>query len=258
MRRQRCGHKKSGHNKKNRVGAGVAFLGAAGIACLLAGWNAGGTQVATLSAADVIALRFPDSRYDGWDNVASLPARPPHDDDRLALFDPKPTFAPAVPAVTTVSVTRGEPGPSARVEPSSTAAAPAMQEAVKETAKEPGKAPMKLAAVVAKPAPAPKARPGAVLNDAQIASIKSRLKLTPEQQDMWPAVEAALRELSFERKPDGRRAVAYTGSIDPYSSEVQRLKSAAFPLIMSFSDEQKRELRVIAHVAGLEKLAAQF
>ena len=47
-----------------------------------------------------------------------------------------------------------------------------------------------------KPAAAPRAaptRPGALLNDAQIASIKSRLKLTPEQQRHWPAVEAALQ-----------------------------------------------------------------
>jgi hypothetical protein len=36
------------------------------------------------------------------------------------------------------------------------------------------------------------------------------------------------------------------------------LKSAAFPLVMSFSDDQKRELRILAHVNGLEKLASQF
>ena len=38
---------------------------------------------------------------------------------------------------------------------------------------------------------------GAVLNDAQIASIKTRLKLTNEQQEMWPAVEAALAGRRF-------------------------------------------------------------
>jgi hypothetical protein len=245
----------------NRVGAGIALVGAAGIACLLAGWNAGGTQVAVLSASEAIALRFPDSRYDVWDNVSSLPAQTAAVDDRISLFDPKPTLAPPpVPVVTTVSVTRPPDAATAskmeaaRVDPPPVPSAPQTQ-----SAKDTGPGSMKLASVSTKPAPAPKTRPGAVLNDAQIASIKTRLKLTPDQQEMWPEVESALRELSFEKKSEGaRRAVAYTGSIDPYSSEVQRLKSAAFPLIMSFSDEQKRELRVIAHVAGLEKLAAQF
>jgi hypothetical protein len=39
-------------------------------------------------------------------------------------------------------------------------------------------------------------RPGSVLNDAQIASIKQRLKLTRDQELLWPAVETALRDVS--------------------------------------------------------------
>src|SRR5205823_4752025 len=39
------------------------------------------------------------------------------------------------------------------------------------------------------------ANPRTVLNDAQIASIKERLHLTPSQERMWPAVAAALRGL---------------------------------------------------------------
>jgi hypothetical protein len=236
-------------------------MGAAGIACLLAGWNAGGTQVAVLSASEAIALRFPDSRYDVWDNVSSLPAQTAAVDERISLFDPKPTLAPpAVPVVTTVSVTRPDPVTTSKAEAAKVDQPPVPAAPLTQAAKETAPTSMKLASVSTKPAPppAPKTRPGAVLNDAQIASIKTRLKLTPDQQEMWPEVESALRELSFEKKSEGSRRVAYTGSIDPYSSEVQRLKSAAFPLIMSFSDEQKRELRVIAHVAGLEKLAAQF
>jgi hypothetical protein len=236
--------------KKKRVAAGIGFLGIAGIACLLAGWNAGGSQAVVLSASEIIAMRFPDSRYDAWDHVGALPARPADADDGLALFNPNPTMPAAVPTVATVSVTQT----SAKTAMVPAQPSPLAQEAPKAT--------MKLASVSARPvAPAvPKTRPGAVLNDAQITSIKTRLKLTNEQQEMWPAVEAALRDLSFEKKAEGgsRKIASYTGSIDPYSGEAQRLKSAAFPLIMSFSDDQKRELRVIAHVAGLEKLAAQF
>jgi hypothetical protein len=246
-------------HKKNRVGAGVALLGAAAVTCLLAGWNAGGTRSAVLSAAETIALRFPDSRYDVWDNVSSLPATAAELDDGQALFDPNPTLIPpAVPAVATVTVTRADAVQTANAD-AATIDAPKVEPPATQAAKETAPSSMKLASVSTKPAPTPKTRPGAVLNDAQISSIKTRLKLTPEQQDMWPDVEAALRDLSFEKKSEGsRRKIAYTGTIDPYSSEVQRLKSAAFPLIMSFSDEQKRELRIIAHVAGLEKLAAQF
>jgi hypothetical protein len=39
---------------------------------------------------------------------------------------------------------------------------------------------------------------------------------------------------------------------------VQGLKAAAIPLLMSFSDEQKSEVRSLAHVMGLDKLATEF
>ena len=48
------------------------------------------------------------------------------------------------------------------------------------------------------------------------------------------------------------------GAIDPDSVPVQRLKSAAFPLIMSLSDEQKQEVRTMVRLMGLENLASQF
>jgi hypothetical protein len=104
-------------------------------------------------------------------------------------------------------------------------------------------------------------RPGFVLNDAQIASIKERLHMTPDQEEMWPAVEAALRNLAYTRARDARRKSdpnAQLASTDPNSTEVQGLKSAAIPLLMSFSSEQKDEVRNIAHVMGLDQLASQF
>jgi hypothetical protein len=106
-------------------------------------------------------------------------------------------------------------------------------------------------------------RHGFVLNDAQIASIKSRLHLSPDQEQMWPAVEAALRSIAYSKSRDGRRkgggaTSAEVASLDPYGPEVQGLKSAAFPLIMSFSDEQRSEVRGIAHVMGLDQLASQL
>ena len=93
-----------------------------------------------------------------------------------------------------------------------------------------------------------------MLDDAQIASIKERLHLTPDQQRMWPAVEAALRNVAYARQRAASSARIAT--IDPDS--VEGLKSAAVPLIMSFNAEQKDEVRNLAHVMGLDQLAAQF
>jgi hypothetical protein len=104
-------------------------------------------------------------------------------------------------------------------------------------------------------------RPGFVLDDAQIASVKRRLNLTPDQERMWPAVEAALRNLAYVKahQAPGRNAdKAQLAATDPNSEEVQDLKSAAIPLIMSFNDEQKDEVRNLAHVMGLDQLASQF
>ena len=98
-------------------------------------------------------------------------------------------------------------------------------------------------------------RPGYLLDDAQIASIKRRLHLTPDQEQMWPAVESALRQIAFAKAREAHRR---GGSLDPNSAEVQDLKSAAIPLLMSFSSEQKDEVRNLAHVMGLDQLASQF
>jgi len=50
-------------------------------------------------------------------------------------------------------------------------------------------------------------------------------------------------------------APVQVASADP---EVQDLKSAAIPLLMSFNSEQKDEVRNLAHVMGLDQLASQF
>jgi hypothetical protein len=103
-----------------------------------------------------------------------------------------------------------------------------------------------------------------VLNDAQIASLKRRLNLTTDQERMWPAVEAALRKIVYTRtamSPHTRGARsngASTPYIDPTSAEVQQLKAAAVPLMMRLNDDQKREVKMLAYVMGLESVASQF
>jgi hypothetical protein len=101
-----------------------------------------------------------------------------------------------------------------------------------------------------------------LFNDAQIASIKQRLRLTRDQEQYWPPVATALRAIGWRviRQSDSRRPVRGNpaAAIDPNSPEVEQLKAAAFPLIMSLREDQKREVRQLAHTMGLSKVAAMF
>ena len=122
--------------------------------------------------------------------------------------------------------------------------------------------------IVAEPAPMPKRiakpekpKPAVLFNDAQLASIKARLRLTANQEAYWPQVESALRAISWKIATQSKGIV--TGKqqaqmIDPNSPEVARLKSAAFPLIMSMREEQKQEVRQLAHTMGLKQVATAF
>ena len=244
--------------RRKSVWHGRLALGlfAAGIGYLIGNWNAQAVRGSqSPSAAQAVALRFPDDL-----NIASAQAEPaPHADaptsaamvlgsTELALFEPEPMvphpeMAPAPAPAEPIAAERAAPSP---VEPAATVAAP----------------PPKPAQLAGVPKPRPAVphvdRPGYMLNDTQIASIRRRLHLTPDQEQMWPAVEAALRNIAFAKSHEAHRAGARPSALDPNSSEVQDLKSAAIPLLMSFSSEQKDEVRNLAHVMGLDQLASQF
>ena len=118
------------------------------------------------------------------------------------------------------------------------------------------------------PAAAPKLKPVAarppvqktytLLSDTQIAGIKERLQLSQSQEYYWPAVESALRavarRLHATRQSDPNAPV----HIDPEAPEVQQLKSAAMPLLFQLREDQKREVRSLARLIGLEKVAAMI
>lgn len=103
------------------------------------------------------------------------------------------------------------------------------------------------------------ARSPNVVNDAQIASIRRRLRLTAEQEKLWPPVEAALRKIVYSRAAmnpqHGQSSTAY---IDPTSPAVEELKSAALPLLLRLNEEQKHEVKMLAFVMGLEAVASHF
>jgi hypothetical protein len=261
---------------------------------VLGDWHTIAMRTAQLSASQNIALRFPEASAEPVaDAEPAPPARATNaiilGDTSAALLSPAPMIASAVvqrppapqqpaaalaPAPVRVataadtvplgSMPVAAAAPAPRAPAATTQAAP---EAKAETKLEP-KADMKVA-LAPQPKPTNAAEGGRgsnrqvfVLNDTQIASIKRRLHLSPDQEQMWPAVEAALRSIAYSKSRDGRHrggaTSAEVASLDPYGPEVQGLKSAAFPLVMSFSDEQRSEVRSIVHVMGLDQLASQL
>jgi hypothetical protein len=214
----------------------LAVLGGAGIGGLAAGINARSglpprpavsATVADLSASEAVNLRFPAH----WSEAAAEEAAPrkvvlASADPGMVLFRPSATYPVAAPPVA--------------------AAAPA--------AAEPAEKP-KPAAAAKPPAPKPVPRSNAVLNDAQIVSIKRRLNLTPDQERYWPAVEAELRKMEYAKRPAAGGSTR-TASVDMSKVNVEGLKSAGYPLVMSFSDDQRRELRSLVHLLGLENVMA--
>jgi len=108
--------------------------------------------------------------------------------------------------------------------------------------------------VAAKPAPQ---KSYALLSDVQIAGIKERLRLSSAQEYYWPSVETALRAVARKIHADKQsNPSAAAAQLDPDCAEVQQLKSAAMPLLFQLREDQKDEVRKLARIIGLEKVAA--
>ena len=93
----------------------------------------------------------------------------------------------------------------------------------------------------------------AAFTDARIAALKTALRLTPEQEKNWPAVEQALRDISKERL--ARRAARGTtgqpvdaterlrdraDALAARAATLRRLADAEKPLYQSLDEAQKR------------------
>jgi hypothetical protein len=118
--------------------------------------------------------------------------------------------------------------------------------------------------VISAPKPKVAAKPPlqknyALLSDVQIAGIKERLKLSPDQESYWPGVEKALRAIA-RKIHSTKQADPASGTppIDPESEEVQQLKSAAMPLLFQLREDQKKEVRSLARIIGLERVASMI
>ena len=118
------------------------------------------------------------------------------------------------------------------------------------------------ASAPAKPKTANKPQPQknyALLSDIQIAGIKERLRLSSAQESYWPPVENALRAVARKIHATRQANPSVTGMpIDPEAEEVQQLKSAAMPLLFQLREDQKSEVRSLARIIGLEKVASMI
>lgn len=103
------------------------------------------------------------------------------------------------------------------------------------------------------------------LIDARVAALRTGLKLTPEQEKNWPAVEDAIRELARQRAQavaqwrENRKSRAERDPIERLRARadgmskraegLKRLADAAEPLYRSLDDGQRRRLRVLTRRA---------
>jgi hypothetical protein len=265
---------RGGMPQSSQFGARIVFccamVGAAGLGGLVGGYMFDANRISAqaladlkVSPAEAVSFRFPNDWHDAEpeSETASATAEaadPATSMQRYAVasvgsvpvsLNPKP-LSQAMLAKTTEDVPEVQlppwamatpmPLPPPRPKMASLASAPAATATV-------------AAATPAKPKPM--AQSNAVLNGSQIASIKRRLNLSPDQERYWPAVEAELRKMEYKKGPKGDTR---TASIDMSKMDVQGLRTAGFPLVMSFNDEQKRELKSLAHLLGLENAMSGF
>src|ERR1700689_2598817 len=105
--------------------------------------------------------------------------------------------------------------------------------------------------------------------DARIAAVKAGLKLTPDQEKLWPPVEAAVRDFAKLRidranarmnaekddaakdaqKPDDpvARLRARADRMATTAAVLKRIADASDPLYKTLDDGQKRRLKFLTH-----------
>ena len=110
----------------------------------------------------------------------------------------------------------------------------------------------------------------AAFADARIAAVKAGLKLTPDQEKLWPPVEAAVRDFAKLRidranarmnaekdaaandaqKPDDpvARLRERADRMAATAAVLKRIADAADPLYKTLDDGQKRRLALLTHM----------
>jgi zinc resistance-associated protein len=108
----------------------------------------------------------------------------------------------------------------------------------------------------------------AAFTDARIAALKTALRLTPEQEKNWPAVEQALRDIGKERL--ARRAARDTAgrpvdaterlrdradALAARAAALRHLADSEKPLYQSLDDAQKRRFAIAMRFAARRHMA---
>ncbi|HVX79281.1 MAG TPA: Spy/CpxP family protein refolding chaperone [Bradyrhizobium sp.] len=106
----------------------------------------------------------------------------------------------------------------------------------------------------------------AAFADARIAAVHAGLKLTPDQEKLWPPVEAAVRDLvkiridranarMQAREDDTRkqedpvtRLRDRADNMSATAAALKKIADAADPLYKTLDDGQKRRLRILTHM----------
>lgn len=108
----------------------------------------------------------------------------------------------------------------------------------------------------------PSAADISAFGDARIAALKAGLKLTPEQEKNWPAVESAMRDLTkqrvdrYEARGTDRssdpiqRLAARAERLEARGAALKKLADVAAPLYNSLDDAQKRRFTILARLGG--------
>jgi hypothetical protein len=109
----------------------------------------------------------------------------------------------------------------------------------------------------------------AAFADARIAAVKAGLKLTPDQEKLWPPIEAAVRDFAKlridranarlnaprddsqdQQKPDDpvARLRERADTMATTAAAMKRIADAADPLYKTLDDGQKRRLTILTHM----------
>lgn len=103
--------------------------------------------------------------------------------------------------------------------------------------------------------------------DARVAAIHAGLRLTAEQEKLWPAVEGAVRDMAKTMTDYGDRMRSEDRAKDPIEGmqrmaqfaiargeSLKKVADAAAPLYASLTPEQKNRLPALAHPGMRERM----
>ena len=109
----------------------------------------------------------------------------------------------------------------------------------------------------------PSAQDMSAFADARIAALHAGLKLSPEQEKSWPAVESALRDMAKQRserfaarasadrpKDPVERLALRADAMSQRGAALKKLADAAGPLYKSLDDGQKHRFTVLARLGA--------